>query len=97
MIGSQNIKHGKRNPLLETNDGVTRKCQIEDSGITKQLGNEGKTKRSPFSSGAEDGRDESLVEPAAGAVLQFSDDRRDHGEMPVLLGEDEAAEDAGGD
>ena len=58
---------------------------------------EERIERSPFSRGAEDGGDEGVVEPAAGAVLQFGDDRGDRGEMPVLLGEDDAAEDAGGD
>ena len=46
--------------------------------------------------GLEDGGDQNGVEPTAGTELQVGDDRGDGGEMSASLGEDQAAEHAGG-
>ena len=46
--------------------------------------------------GPEDGGDQNGVKPTAGTELQVGDDRGDGGEMSASLGEDQAAQHAGG-
>ena len=51
---------------------------------------------SGFPGGAEDGGDEGFIKPTTGEVMQFGDDGGDGIEKTGILGEKEAAEQAGG-
>ena len=70
------------------------------AGLPKETGDgrslSGNETASRFASGAEDGGDECIVEPAAGLGLQFGDHGGNGIEVTGIFGEDEAAEQAGG-